>query len=106
MRDFPSALERQMQRELQYALSVSGRNLAKGCVRDRRIRVLELGVIEDIERVSSQLQIDPLCDREVLGNRQVQIRLPRAAQCIPRQSSVRIEAGDCNVIERQSSRIA
>jgi hypothetical protein len=46
-----------MQRELKNTRVVGRRDLAESGVGNRRIRILELGVIGDVEGIATQLQI-------------------------------------------------
>jgi len=89
-------LKRQAQCELQNALSLQcGDSGPEGCTGnltetsagDRAgIRVRELCVIKHVESLGSELNIDSLVDRGVLGQRQVKVRTSRPAEKVSWQT--------------------
>lgn len=59
-------LEKVLQRELGDATISSRQELAKGAITDRIVRVIEVRVIEEVEQLSTELDVAVLVNAELL----------------------------------------
>jgi hypothetical protein len=76
-------LKSQLQRELDNSRArAEGQDTSEIATADIADRIITIGVVEEIEQVSTKLQGFRFCEREAPGYREVHILLSWSAQCV------------------------
>ena len=67
-----------------------GRQHSRGRREDDRVRIVEIGAIENIEQLGPELKVEPLREQEFFGHGEIGFREAGSLQEIARRGAVRV----------------
>src|SRR5258708_6415523 len=98
--------ERNSYTKLNHTRIVSRSHLSESAAGKVGVRLLELGVIEEVEEFSAQLQCDTIVDGRRFGQRHVDIGAARSAQNVPARAVASCDDGISGGISRGRTKAA